>query len=185
MVEQDDPDSPLVEAARAGDERAMEQLFRRHIQAVFGYALRATADRTVAEDIAQETFIRGFRAIGRFDGRSSFRTWLFAIAINRTRTHLRRFGGARKRVEVPLEEDTMAVEAPISSSWTRKRLALAMAALPEGYREAVIMHDVLDMEHQEIAAARGCTVGTSKSQLHKARAKLRELLGPREGPADA
>jgi RNA polymerase sigma-70 factor (ECF subfamily) len=181
-MEGKDPDRPLVAEAQAGSERAMELLFRRHVQVVYTYALRATSDGAAAEEIAQETFIRAFRAIRRFDGRSSFRTWLFAIAINRMRTH------AKKRSQDPsvaLTEDAALIEPEEPSLWTRKRLVTALGALPDGYRDAVIMHDVLEMEHDEIARARGCTVGTSKSQLHKARAKLRQILGPREGAGDA
>jgi RNA polymerase sigma-70 factor (ECF subfamily) len=182
MTTSDDPDRPLVDEARAGSERAMEQLFRRHAPAIYAYLLRSAQDASAAEDLAQETFIRAFRSIARFDGRSTFRTWLFAIAINRARTHQSRGAGPRT---VELKEESAMAEQPARSPWTQKRLEQALGQLPDGYKDAVIMHDVLELEHEEIAKLRGCTVGTSKSQLHKARAKLRALLGPREEIADA
>jgi RNA polymerase sigma-70 factor (ECF subfamily) len=172
----------LVAAARAGDRRAMERLYRLHGAVIHAYLLRAMGDRATAEELVQETFVRAFRAVGRFDGRSSFRTWLFAIATNRARTALskRRTLAARESLD---ERELDRAASPSASTeeagdraWAQRRLAEALKALPEGYREVVIMHDVLEMEHQEIAAARGCSIGTSKSQLHKARARLRELL---------
>ena len=171
-----DPDAELVASAKNGDARAMEQLYRRHGRAIYAYALRATGAPVQAEDLVQETFVRAYRSIGKFDGRSRFSTWLFAIAINRVRTQL-----SRQRPEVPLEHAEQVASPETRDSWTRIRLNKALAALPEGYRNVVIMHDVLGMGHAEIAEARGCSVGTSKSQLHKARTKLRTLLGKRPG----
>ncbi|MCC7382423.1 MAG: sigma-70 family RNA polymerase sigma factor [Deltaproteobacteria bacterium] len=174
-----DPDQAWVDAARHGNEAAMERLYRRHAGAIHAYALRATARRDAADDVTQETFIRAFRGLTRFDGRSSFRTWLFAIGVNCTRTRLKRLERAGEAVGLDAVELAIEPEAPVG--WTRQRLQAALHSLPSGYREAVIMHDVLEMEHEEIATARGCSVGTSKSQLHKARAKLRALLGPLKG----
>lgn len=150
----------------------MEKLYRRHVASVHAYALRATRNQDLADEVTQETFVRAFRSLSRFEGRSSFRTWLFSIALNRTRTAVKKV-----RVSEPLEENTYADETKTSTTWLKQRLTRALGELPDGYREVVIMHDVLGMGHDEIADARHCSVGTSKSQLHKARAKLRSMLG--------
>ncbi len=151
----------------------METLYRRHADPLYAYALRSTGRADQAEEIVQETFIRAFKGLARFSGRSSFKTWLYAIAINRARTQLKK----RPRAEVELSSVPLTTREHEPVGWTQARLQKALDALPQGYREVVVMHDVLEMEHQEIAAYRGCSVGTSKSQLHKARAKLRALLG--------
>ncbi|MFO0725129.1 MAG: RNA polymerase sigma factor [Myxococcota bacterium] len=179
-----DPDQEDVARAKAGDSLSMERLYRRHADLVYGYALRVLGRPDLAEDAAQETFIRAFRSIGRFDGRSSFKTWLVTIAINQSRT--RRKQADRHGQSVPLEEShATSTDAEPGAPWTRRRLVEALGRLPDGYREAVIMHDVLEMEHEEIAEARGCSVGTSKSQLHKARIKLRGMLEAMRGSTDA
>ncbi|MCA9552718.1 MAG: sigma-70 family RNA polymerase sigma factor [Myxococcales bacterium] len=177
-----DPDTELVSRAREGDERAMERLYRRHSDVIYAYALRVTAHADAAEDVVQETFVRAFRGLPSFEGRSTFRTWLFSIAMNRARTALKR--GANRR-EAPLSDRVAAPEAPPDGGWVRRQLTDALASLPEGYREVVVLHDVLELEHQEIAELRKCSVGTSKSQLHKARARLRTLLAPAMGGQDA
>lgn len=168
-----DPDRPLVVDAQKGDQRAMESLYRRHGKAIHALAYGATGDVDVADEITQETFVRAFQSLHGFDFRSTFRTWLFTIALNRMKTAKRRASR-----ESPLDEkgSQLPVQEEEPRVWARKQLNAALGGLPEGYREVVIMHDVLEMEHEEIAVARGCSVGTSKSQLHKARAKLREVL---------
>lgn len=177
-----DDDSPLVEAVRRNDERATEQLYRKHASKVYTYALRSTKNTDVAEEVTQETFIRAFRSISSFRGRAKFRTWLLSIAVNQVRTYAR-----KPNCTQPLEEPDMIggdVRAP-TQPLLKKRLNEALSELPAGYRDVVVMHDVLGMAHEEIAEARRCTVGTSKSQLHKARAKLRELLKGMEGHFNA
>lgn len=170
---EEDPDRALVDAAQSKNERAMERLYRKHAPAIRAYALRATQSSDIADEVTQETFVRAFKSLHRFEGRSTFRTWLFSIALNRTRTAAKR----RARSFESLDEEVAAPEGPAPTGWLKKRLSRALGELPEGYREVVIMHDVLGMGHEEIADARRCSVGTSKSQLHKARAKLRGLLG--------
>ena len=156
--------------------QAMEDLYRKHAGAIRAYALRSASRADVADEITQDTFIRAFRAIGRFRGGSSFRTWLFSIAVNTTRTHMKRLN---RHEPTPFDEALITEKSPEPESlgWLRRRLLNALATLPEGYREVVVMHDVLEMPHEEIARARRCTIGTSKSQLHKARARLRTILG--------
>lgn len=180
METTEDPDAALVEEARGGSERAMEQLYRRHAPALHAYALRSTQSSTVAEEVVQETFIRAFRGLSKFASRSSFRTWLFSIAINRTRTAMKKRPHHEVLDEAMVESEENA-EAQRESPWLRRRLADALVQLPEGYRDVVVMHDVIGLGHEEIAQARSCSVGTSKSQLHKARARLRSLLGAVHG----
>lgn len=163
-----------VERAQGGDSRAMEQLYRAHAPAVHDYALRCSRSRDVAEEVTQETFIRAFRGIRRFEGKSKFRTWLFSIAINRLRTEMGKRG--RRAPEVDIHDLELGQDTPTPSGMSRRALERALRELPEGYRDVVLMHDVIGMGHQEIAELRSTSVGTSKSQLHKARAKLRELL---------
>ncbi|MGF1509411.1 MAG: RNA polymerase sigma factor [Myxococcota bacterium] len=174
----DDPDEPWVQAARRGDRTAMKELYRRHAPKVRSYAHRACGGADLADDVTQETFIRAFRGLKNFNGRSKFSTWLLTIAVNRTRTELSRRRPTQSLDELQTVPNEAMVTMKAQDVWTQKRLAAALEELPEGYRSVVVLHDVLGMEHQEIAEIRGCSVGTSKSQLHKARAKLRALLGP-------
>ncbi|MEL6543607.1 MAG: sigma-70 family RNA polymerase sigma factor [Myxococcota bacterium] len=173
-----DTESIWVEQAQGGDSRAMEQLYRAHAPAVHDYALRFARNRDVAEEVTQETFIRAFRSIGRFRGQSKFRTWLFSIAINRLRTEMQK--RSKRSSDLDISDVEIGEEGPTPSGMSRRALQRALAALPEGYREVVLMHDVQGMGHGEIAQLRGTSVGTSKSQLHKARAKLREILKEQE-----
>ncbi len=152
----------------------MEQLYRAHAPAVHDYALRSSRNRDVAEEVTQETFIRAFRSIARFKGQSKFRTWLFSIAINRLRTEMGKRG--RRASEIEFDDLELGEETPTPNGMSRRTLLRALDELPDGYREVVLMHDLMGMGHQEIAELRETSVGTSKSQLHKARAKLREIL---------
>ena len=175
-----DPDLALVDAARRRDARACEMLYRRHCATIHTYALRCARGRHhVAQEITQETFVRAFRALDTFDGRSAFRTWLFAIAINVTRSWLKRLDTEQARTAPEQVALDLAAPATTSDVWSAQHVRNALPQLPDGYRDALVMHDVLGMEHHEIASLKECSVGTSKSQLHKARARLRELLLPR------
>ncbi len=142
-------------------------------------ALRLTGSVADAEDVVQETFLRAFRKFKSFRGDSAVGTWLVRIAINLCRDMY------KTRQKMPVKDDREGGSVQLDSLQTnvqaadtieRKRLEAALSMLPHGYREALIMHDVLGMDHSEIAKAAGSSPGTSKSQLHKARAKMRELL---------
>ncbi|MEM6733604.1 MAG: RNA polymerase sigma factor [Myxococcota bacterium] len=169
-----DTEAIRVEQAKGGDARAMEELYRAHAPAVHDYALRTSRNRDVAEEVTQETFIRAFRSIGRFKGESRFRTWLFSIAINRLRTEMSRRG--KRGTEVAIEDVEIGVETATPAGMSRRARERALSQLPEGYRDVLVMHDGMGMGHPEIAKIRSTSVGTSKSQLHKARAKLRDIL---------
>jgi len=142
-----------------------------------------TTNTAEAEDLTQEAFLQLFRKIATFRGESAFSTWLHRMAVNVVLMHLRKKG----LQVVPLEETTETEEdAPkkdfgaqdpaLAGSIDRIRLQNAIASLPAGYRTIFVLHDVEGYEHNEIAEIVGCSIGNSKSQLHKARMKLRELL---------
>ena len=173
-------DFNLAHLAAAGDTSAFEQLYQRHFRRVFALCLRMTRNSAEAEDITQETFIQVFRHLAGFRREAAFTTWLHRLAVNQVLMHFRRRG-------VRLEQTTADGEVPEHRVAGRgaagqvpvvERLALedSIAQLPAGYRLIFILHDVEGYDHPEIARMVGCAVGTSKSQLHKARLRLRSLL---------
>jgi RNA polymerase sigma-70 factor (ECF subfamily) len=173
-------DNTLAREAANGDMTAFERLYERHHRRVYSLCLRMTQNVAEAEDLAQEAFIQLFRKIGSFRGDSAFTTWLHRLTVNQVLMHFR-----KRRVKV--ERTTDDGEAPVQIvRGTEKpnampvldRIALdrALAQLPPGYRTVFVLHDVEGHEHEEIAKMLNVAVGTSKSQLHKARLKLRSLL---------
>src|SRR5919205_1017793 len=173
-------DYELTRAASAGDMLAFEELYSRHSRRVYSLCLRMTANTAEAEDLAQEVFIQLYRKVGSFRGESAFTTWLHRLTVNQVLMHFRRRG---VRVEQPTEDGespqqvVLGTENP-SQMPVVDRIALdkAVSQLPPGYRAVFVLHDVEGHEHEEVARLLGCSVGTSKSQLHKARMKLRQLL---------
>lgn len=179
-------DLALAIAAGKGDMSAFETLYERHNRRVYSLCLRMTQNAAEAEDLAQEAFIQLFRKIGSFRGDSAFTTWLHRLTVNQCLMHF------RKR-SVKLEKTTEEGETPIqivsgtenpNSMPVVDRIALdnALTQLPPGYRTVFVLHDVEGHEHEEIAKMLGVAVGTSKSQLHKARMKLRKILKARNEP---
>jgi RNA polymerase sigma-70 factor, ECF subfamily len=173
-------DSELVRAAAAGDSLAFEKLYEQHHRRVYSLCLRMLGDAPQAEDLTQEVFLQVFRKIGSFRGESAFTTWLHRLTVNQVLMHFRKRG---VKLEQTSEEGdfTNVVETPLQS--TRRismvdRLALekAIEQLPPGYRTVFVLHDVEGYEHEEISDLLKVSVGTSKSQLHKARMRLRDLL---------
>nr|AXL06095.1 RNA polymerase sigma factor, sigma-70 family [uncultured bacterium] len=173
-------DHALAQRAASGDLAAFEELYERHNRRVYSLCLRMTQNVAEAEDLAQEAFIQLFRKIGSFRGESAFTTWLHRLTVNQVLMHFRKRG-------VRLEQTTDDGETPIqivagtqnpNAMPVVDRIALdrAIGQLPPGYRTVFVLHDVEGHEHEEIARMLGCSVGTSKSQLHKARMKLRSLL---------
>lgn len=176
-------DVELARAAAAGDSAAFEKLYEQHHRRVYSLCLRMLANVSQAEDLTQEVFLQVFKKIGSFRGDSAFTTWLHRLTVNQVLMHLRRRG---VKLEHTSEEGDFSdvVETPLQS--TRRismvdRLALekAISELPPGYRTVFVLHDVEGYEHEEVSDLLGVTVGTSKSQLHKARMRLRELLNKR------
>lgn len=173
-------DYALAQLASTGDMPAFEELYRRHNRRVYSLCLRMTQNTAEAEDLAQEVFIQLFRKIGSFRGESAFTTWLHRLTVNQVLMHFRKRG-------VRLEQTTEDGETPVQVERGTERpgqmpvveriaLDKAISQLPPGYRTVFVLHDVEGHEHEEIARMLGCSVGTSKSQLHKARMKLRGLL---------
>lgn|GEM_PF-267324 len=181
-------DFALAQRAGRGDMQAFEELYRRHNRRVYSLCLRMTRNVTEAEDLAQEVFVLLFRKIGSFRGQSAFTTWLHRLTVNQVLMHWRKSG-------VRLEKTTDDGETPVQvrkgtedhramSIVDRIALDNAIAQLPPGYRLVFTLHDIEGHEHTEIARMLARTVGTSKSQLHKARMKLRDLLKRRnESPS--
>ncbi len=173
-------DYALAQLAAAGDVAAFEQLYERHHRRVYSLCLRMTGNVAEAEDLAQEAFIQLYRKTGSFRGESAFTTWLHRLTVNQVLMHFRKRG-------VKLEQTTNDGDVPVqvvlgtgnpASMPVVDRIALdhAISQLPPGYRAVFVLHDIEGHEHEEIARMLGCSVGTSKSQLHKARMKLRGLL---------
>jgi len=173
-------DLELARAVAAGDSDAFEELYRKYYKRVFSLCLRMLGDPTLAEDLAQEVFLQVYRKIGSFRGDSAFTTWLHSLTVNQVLMHFRK-RGVKLEQTVDDEELASVVDTPLGS--TRRisivdRLALdkAIAQLAPGYRAVFVLHDVEGYEHEEIAEMLRISVGTSKSQLHKARMRLREWL---------
>lgn len=173
-------DFTLAQSAAKGNMAAFEEIYSRHHRRVYSLCLRMTQSTPEAEDLTQEVFIQLYRKIGSFRGDSAFTTWLHRLTVNQVLMHF------RKR-SVKLEQTTEEGETPIqvvvgtenpNSMPVVDRIALdnAIRLLPPGYRKVFVLHDIEGLEHEEIARRLGCSVGTSKSQLHKGRMKLRMLL---------
>jgi RNA polymerase sigma-70 factor (ECF subfamily) len=169
-------DAALVEACRRGERRALEIVYERHRRRVFSLTARI-AGIEEAEELTQEVFSKAFRALPHFRGDAQLSTWLYRMAVNAALTYSTRIK-ARARRSVT-DEELVALPAdnrPEGDPRLRDRLTAALERLPAGYRAVLVLHDVEGLQHEEIAKILGCRVGTSKSQLHKARAKMRTLL---------
>jgi RNA polymerase sigma-70 factor (ECF subfamily) len=173
-------DHQLAKSAAAGDMVAFEELYRRHNRRVYALCLRMTRSVEEAEDLTQEAFIQLYRKIGSFRGDSAFSTWLHRLTVNQVLMHFRKRSVKLERTteegETP-EQTVKGTENP-NQMPVIDRIALdrAIAQLPPGYRTVFLLHDVEGHEHEEVARILNIAVGTSKSQLHKARMKLRSLL---------
>jgi len=175
-----------IERAKHGDVQAFEFLYQMHRRRVYSLCLRMTANTASAEDLTQEAFLQLFRKIGTFRGESAFSTWLHRMAVNVVLMQLRKRGLAVVSLEDTLEntdeeaprKELGVADRALMGSIDRLQLQRAVETLPPGYRMIFLLHDVEGYEHNEIAEMVGCSIGNSKSQLHKARMKLRELLKP-------
>jgi RNA polymerase sigma-70 factor (ECF subfamily) len=165
----------LVTRAQQGDSEAFELLYRENASRVYALACRMTGNPSLAEDLTQEVFVRAWRKLASFRGESAFGSWLFPLAVNVVYSE----GRARRRREARVVSDDVAelnVAAPAAATAERVDLERALRTLPEGAREVFVLHDAYGYKHQEVAAAMGIAVGTSKAQLHRARRLLREVL---------
>jgi RNA polymerase sigma-70 factor (ECF subfamily) len=170
-------ESALLDAIRRGAPGSQAALYHRYKRRVFALASRI-AGHGEAEEVAQEAFIRIFRGLDRFRGESALGTWIYRLAVNAALSHRSRKPPPAERLDAreSLVASLVAPARADSDAVLRARLERGLAKLPVGYRTVVVLHDVEGLEHEEIASVLGCHVGTSKSQLHKARARLREIL---------
>ena len=167
-------ESQLIQRACEGDGRAVKALYDRYAPRVYAVVRRIAGDDELARDYAQEAWIRAIRALPSFRGDARFSTWLHRIAVNAALQASRRVE-TRRRHEGPIPDEIPL--APASGDpLLEQRLEAALDRLPDGMRQVLILHDVEGYTHEEIGEAMGVTAGTSKSQLFKARAKMRELL---------
>jgi RNA polymerase sigma-70 factor (ECF subfamily) len=175
----------LIKRACLGDGQAVRGLYDRYAPRVYAVVRRIAGDDELAKDYAQEAWIRAIRALPTFRGDARFSTWLHRIAVNSALQALRK-SETRERREAPLPPpEQVAVESISRDALLERRLEWALARLPEGMRKVLILHDVEGYTHEEIGEVLGVAAGTSKSQLFKARAKMRELLSsPERGSID-
>jgi len=173
---------PLNEVER----QTFHELYQTHHHRVFSICLRMTEDASEAEDLTQDVFLHLFRTIGSFRGESAFTTWLHRLTVNLVLMHFRKQKRRRESTsesgELPFYAEVDTLDPMGMRVVDGILLSEVMAKLPNGYRQAVVLHDIEGLEHSEIAAMRGKSVGTSKSQLHKARIMLRQLITKRSHP---
>jgi len=176
-------EAEAIERAKQGDAEAFEVLYNLHKRRVYSLCLRMTANTAEAEDLSQEAFLQLFRKIGTFRGESAFSTWLHRMAVNVVLMRLRKKGLSVVPLEETMENDEEspkkepgAQDPSLAGAVDRLELQRAVEALPPGYRTIFVLHDIEGFEHNEIADMVGCSIGNSKSQLHKARMKLRDSL---------
>lgn len=173
-------DLELVLRCQEGDAGAFEELYRQHAGRLYNLVFRMAGSVPEAEDLLQEVFLQAHRKLRSFRGDSSLGTWLYRLTMNHCLDHLRRRQTRMGRVTESLDAEHAAepiAPAPaVPSAISRLDLERAIARLPEGCRAAFLLHDVEGFEHQEVAQILGVSTGTSKSQVHKARMKLRGML---------
>jgi RNA polymerase sigma-70 factor, ECF subfamily len=168
-------ETELIRRAKGGDEAAARTLYDRYAPRVYAVVRRVAGDDALADDCAQEAWIRVFRALPGFRGDSAFSTWIHRVAVNSA------LQGLRGRSRHETRETTLADAEPAAApepATLRIALERAMARLPDGMRQVLVLHDVEGFTHDEIGEMLGIAAGTSKSQLFKARAKMREILAP-------
>jgi RNA polymerase sigma-70 factor, ECF subfamily len=179
------PEPELIRLAQQGNAAAFETLYQLHNRRVYSLCLRMVGNTAEAEDLTQEAFLQLFRKISTFRGESAFSTWLHRLAVNVVLMKLRKKSGKETSLEQvtdPDEEsgtprrDFGTLDVRLSGSLDRVNLQRAVEQLPPGYKAVFVLHDVQGFEHNEIAEIMGCSIGNSKSQLHKARMRLRDLL---------
>ena len=178
-------DLELAKRCRSGDADAFEELYRQHSGRLYNLAFRMAGSAQEAEDLLQDVFLHAYRKLGSFRGDSSLGTWLYRLGMNQCLDYLRGRQVRMNQATDSIDEDGAAEPAapmpatPVAVN--RMDLERAIGRLPEGARAAFLLHDVEGFEHREVAKILGVSEGTSKSQVHKARMKLRAMLGRSEG----
>jgi RNA polymerase sigma-70 factor (ECF subfamily) len=174
-----------IRMAQRGDEAAFEFIYRLHCRRVYALCLRIARDPNEAEDLTQEAFLQLFRKIDTFRGESAFSSWLYRLTANIALMRFRK----KKLISTSLDEFTATDEENsgprnevgeadlrLTGLFDRLNLQKAIDRLPEGCKALFILHDVKGYQHNEIAEMQGCSIGTSKSQVHRARKRLRKIL---------
>ena len=178
-------DSALIKRAQQGDSDAFATLFHRHKMRIYSLCFRMTNNATEAEDLAQDAFLQVFRKLASFRGDSALSTWLHRIAVNTVLMHFRRKVPGGVSLDEPYTSHTDAKPARreygtrdgrLETSVTRVALNRAISELPESYRAIFLLHEVEGYQHREIAELLGCSMGNSKSRLHKAKLQIRDFL---------
>ena len=166
----------LVDQARAGDMAAFEELYRRNVGRVYALCMRMAGDASLAEELAQDVFVRAWERLGTFRGESAFSSWLHPITVNVALSERR--ARRRRTARVMTTDDLAPFEKPTRAPGPEAGMDLekALATLPPGARSVFVLHDVEGYRHQEIAELTGVAEGTSKAQLHRARRMMREAL---------
>jgi len=178
-------EAEAIRLAQSGDAGAFERIYQLHNRRVYALCLRMVGNTAEAEDLAQDAFMQLFRKIGTFRGESAFSTWLHRLAVNVVLMKLRK----KRLPETSLDEtndpddessgprkEMGTQDLLLTGSIDRVHLERAIEQLPPGYKQVFVLHDIQGFEHNEIAGLMKCSIGNSKSQLHKARMRLRELL---------
>lgn len=177
-------EADLIRRAQEGDAEAFGLLFERHKARVYALCLRMTRNTAEAEDLTQDAFLHVFRKLAAFRADSALSTWLYRVTVNTVLMHFRKKTLCMVSVEktndegTPVPREFPMTDFRLTGCVDRMALNRALAELPNGYRKIFLLHEVAGYEHREIARFLGCSVGNSKSQLHKARQRIRELLIP-------
>ncbi|MGA8540290.1 MAG: sigma-70 family RNA polymerase sigma factor [Terriglobales bacterium] len=186
-VQREESEASLVQRAKLGDEQAFAALYQMHKKRVYSVCLQMTKDVADAEDLTQEAFLQVFRSVTSFRGDSAFSTWLYRIAVNTVLMKLRR----RKTPPLVSLDEPVSADSPslkrdvgkadprLSGAIDRIALRRAVEELPSGCRQIFDLHEVEGYQHHEIAQLLQCSIGNSKSQLHKAKMKMRDVLFPK------
>lgn len=177
--------SDVICRARQGDADAFSILFGVHKAKIYAVCLRMTNDAAEAEDLTQSAFLQAFRNLAKFRGDAALSTWLHRVAVNTVLMHFRKKSLRLVSLDEPLRNDGGSKnqreygceDSQLTGCVNRIALARAIKDLPSGYQKIFILHEIKGYEHHEIAKLLGCSVGNSKSQLHKARLRLRQSLG--------
>jgi len=183
--QRDDSEGTIVQRAQRGDEQAFATLYRLHNKLVYSVCLRMTKDVAEAEDLTQEAFIQAFRNLNSFRGGSAFSTWLYRVAVNTVLMKLRRKSPPVLSLDEPISRDSPSLKREVEKEDLNLRGAIdrivlryAIEELPRGCRQIFELHEVEGYQHREIAQLLRCSIGNSKSQLHKAKKTMRKLLIP-------
>jgi RNA polymerase sigma-70 factor (ECF subfamily) len=186
LQDEDNSERSLIRRAQQGDEQAFAALFQMHKKRVYSVCLQMTKDVADAEDLTQEAFLQVFRSVNSFRGDSAFSTWLYRIAVNTVLMKMRR----RKSPPLVSLDEPVSADSPsmkrdigkmdpnLSGAVDRIALSRAIEDLPSGCRQIFDLHEVKGYQHHEIAQLLQCSIGNSKSQLHKAKMKMRDILFP-------